>query len=86
MSRIPPEEWTSLLVSLGDRDYDGTVFARKCVEAIAAVAHDDEVAHGMEIELHQAALGLAAVGHPNAQRVAEIALETRAIEFGRWTA
>jgi hypothetical protein len=57
------------------------------LEAIAALANDDEVAHSSEDELHRAVLRAIADGSAEQPvRMAELALRTEAIEFSRWCA
>lgn len=53
---------------------------------IAAVAHDDEVAHGMVDHLHAFVLQAVAAGHPEARDLAAAALRTDDIDFARWCA
>lgn len=83
-----PADFVTLLLCLGEREGDGTgaVAAQRIVGAIASVAHDPEVAHGMEDDFRDACLRLAAAGHPNAQAVCAVAIETSALDFERWTA
>lgn len=59
---------------------------RARVEAIRALAWDDEAAHGREDELRADVLRAIAEGAPDAAALAAAALETGAIEFARWCA
>lgn len=62
----------------------------RCVEIIKAIGEDyidDEVAHVMEDELHQAVLKyVASVSDIYAQEMAGIALTTSKLKFARWCA
>jgi hypothetical protein len=60
--------------------------AREVVECIRALADDDEVAHGIEDDLHLAVLKQVAAGDPNAKELAAIAASTEALDFSRWCA
>ena len=53
------------------------------VAAIKAVAHDYEMAHGMEDELYSDVLRSIADGAPNAARLAEEALKASQLGFAR---
>ena len=60
---------------------------RAGVEAIRAVAADDEAAHAREDELHQDVLRCIATGEiDDAKACAAEALKTCDIEFARWCA
>lgn len=62
---------------------------RQRVDAIRAVAADDERAHGMEDGLHEDVLMAIASGDikgVEAVQCAAIALTTTAIDFSRWCA
>jgi hypothetical protein len=56
------------------------------LSAIKAVKRDFEVAHSMEDELYIEVLRAIVAGVPNAQELAEAALESQAIDFARVTA
>jgi tellurite resistance protein len=56
------------------------------VEAIRAIARDDERAHGREDELHQAVLVAISDGAANAVDLAREALKTQDVKFARWCA
>jgi uncharacterized protein with von Willebrand factor type A (vWA) domain len=56
------------------------------VEAIRAIASDDERAHGREDELHQAVLVAISDGAANAVDLAREALKTQDVKFARWCA
>lgn len=56
---------------------------RNRVEAIRAKAYDDEVAHGMEDQLHQDVLRFLSV---RGNELAREALRTLDIDFSRWCA
>ena len=61
----------------------------KILDALAdirAAAGDDEVAHGLEDSLWEAVLRTIAAGHPESQRMAQLALRTKDINFCRWRA
>lgn len=59
---------------------------RARVEAIRAVADDEEDAHGKEDDLRADVLRVIANGSPHAQALALEALATEAIQFRRWYA
>lgn len=57
------------------------------VQAIRSSAGDDEVAHGMEDDLHQDVLRAIADGRcEDVRGCATAALETKTIKFARWCA
>ncbi|RLU81209.1 hypothetical protein CTZ27_33160 [Streptomyces griseocarneus] len=56
---------------------------------LAEIAHhqdDDEVAHGLEEQLHSDVLRAIAAGAPDAQILAAAALRSETIDFARWNA
>jgi hypothetical protein len=60
---------------------------RECVETIAKVCDDDEVAHNLEDALYEAVLREFASGHDGAvPDLAREALKTKDIDFARWCA
>lgn len=56
------------------------------LEAIRAVADDDERAHGMEDQLLYDVLGAIAAGAENPQELARTAITAAYIKFARWCA
>ena len=58
--------------------------AQKQVAEIRAIAHDAEAAHVKEDVLHADVLRAVAAGSPDAQKLAQIALRTQRIKFGRY--
>lgn len=59
---------------------------RDRVEAIRQAVGDDEVAHGMEDELHFDVLTAIAGGEIDADALAKEAIKTLDIDFARWCA
>lgn len=60
--------------------------ARQWVQRIKNSKDDPEAAHSLEDELRQLVLQDIRKGHPDAQKLAEIALSTDEIDFPRWCA
>jgi hypothetical protein len=63
--------------------------AKKRVEEIRAIVHDDERAHGLEDALRRDALKIIARGDltpADAARLARVALSTESLDFERWCA
>lgn len=62
-------------------------WVQKQVEAVRAKADDDEVAHGMEDDLHHQVLQAIALERAvEPERCAAAALKTMEISFARWCA
>lgn len=62
-------------------------YVKKRVEYIKSIMDDDEAAHGMEDDLHQAVLRAIAYGTcTDPTGCAEAALETLKLDFARWCA
>ena len=60
---------------------------KRCVEDIAAIKHDDEMAHSLEDMLYEDVLKAIAAGEcEDPQECAKIALMTAEIDFARWCA
>lgn len=59
---------------------------RRQLQDIKRIADDDESAHGSEDALHQEVLQAVADGHPDAMKLAKLALKTQDIRFARWCA
>jgi len=59
---------------------------RARLDALRAIAGDDEAAHAEEDNLRADVLGAIQAGAPNPQQLAWLALKTSDIEFERWCA
>jgi hypothetical protein len=59
---------------------------RSRLKAIERMRDDDEAAHSNVDALHRDVLRAIADGHPDAKKLAALALKTQGIDFSRWCA